>query len=177
MLAGCGPALPPLNFSVPNVGPSTSKLDGDLRSVTVSLARPDEQTGVVESWVYQQTGLWKEALIEAINRAAIFNDNSPRKVSLVVKIQEFDWPNGGLTMTSKTAARYELIDRANGSIIYTTDIHGDAEIPVSYAFLGSVRSVEAINRSVQNNIALFLQSLEGQDLSRPMFPNQQRNGR
>ena len=46
-LAGCG-QMPPLNFSVPNVGLAEHRLDAEVRSVTVTLARPDEQIGEID---------------------------------------------------------------------------------------------------------------------------------
>ncbi|HEI3725675.1 TPA: UDP-N-acetylglucosamine acyltransferase [Escherichia coli] len=70
----------------------------------------------------------------------------------------------------KAIARYEIINRANGDIIYTQDIESTGTVPASYAFYGIVRARESVNRAVQNNITQFLQALESVDLSRPMFP-------
>jgi len=42
LLSGCASA-PPLNFSVPNVGVSEQKIDAEMKSLTVTLARPDEK--------------------------------------------------------------------------------------------------------------------------------------
>ena len=77
------------------------------------------------------------------------------------------------TMTTKTVARYELIDRATGGIVYTQDVSASGEVPFNYAFAGVVRARESISRSAQNNIAQFLQALETVDVSKPMFPNKQ----
>ncbi|AOH37362.2 hypothetical protein BGP89_02865 [Luteimonas sp. JM171] len=74
-------------------------------------------------------------------------------------------------MTTRTTARYEIIDREDGSIIFTQDVQAAGEVPMGYAFAGVIRARESINRSVQNNIAQFLQSLETVDASRPMFPS------
>lgn len=103
---------------------------------------------------------------------AIFSDGSDRKVSLSVKVLELDVPAFGASMTTKTMARYELIDRETGAIIYTQDISAEGHVPASYAFVGVIRARESINRSVQNNITQFLQALETVDVSRPMFPNE-----
>lgn len=49
-LTGCA-SVPPLNFSTPGVGVSQKKIDAQLKSLTVSLARPDEQKGdIVAGW-------------------------------------------------------------------------------------------------------------------------------
>ena len=44
LLSGCG-SIPPLNFSVPNVGISQKKIYAEMKSMTVTIARPDEKTG------------------------------------------------------------------------------------------------------------------------------------
>ena len=41
-------SLPPVNFSAPNIGVSSTKLDAELKSLTVSVARPDEATGEID---------------------------------------------------------------------------------------------------------------------------------
>lgn len=170
-MAGCA-SNPPLNFSVPNVGVTQNKIDADMRSLTVSLARPDEARGKIPAAAQHEIPqMWESALTEALNRMAIFSDSSPRKVSLSVKVLELDVPAFGASMTTTTGARYELIDRDTGAIIYTQDISADGVVPASYAFAGVIRARESINRSVQNNIAQFLQALETVDVTKPMFPS------
>lgn len=172
-LAGCA-TNPPMNFSVPNVGVTVHKVDADMKSLTVTLARPDEKTGEMPAWAEGQVpALWQSALVEALNRMAIFSDNSPRKVSLSVKVLKLDVPAFGASMTTDTTARYELIDRESGAIIYTQDISASGVVPAGYAFAGVIRARESVNRSVQNNIAEFLQALETVDVSKPMFPGKQ----
>ncbi|EHT9904013.1 TPA: UDP-N-acetylglucosamine acyltransferase [Klebsiella oxytoca] len=102
---------------------------------------------------------------------AIFKDNSANTVSLNVKVLAIDVPSFGMAMTTKAVARYEVINRSNGDIIYTQDIESTGTVPASYAFVGVVRARESINRAVQNNITQFLQALESIELSRPMFPS------
>jgi len=157
-------SLPPVNFSAPNIGVSSTKLDAELKSLTVSVARPDEATGEIDPGIGVHTGLWKTSLEEAFNRMAIFKDDSPRKVSLAVKILKLGVPRFGAGMTTHASARYEIIDRSDGSIIFTTDISTTGDVPFDYAFAARVRLLESINRSVQNNIIQFLQVLETVDM-------------
>ncbi|MQP76826.1 UDP-N-acetylglucosamine acyltransferase [Stenotrophomonas sp. MYb238] len=165
---------PPLNFSVPNIGVSAKKIDAELKSLTVSLARPDEAKGKIPAQAQHEVPqMWQNALTEALNKMAIFRDDAPRKLSLSVKILAIDIPSFGASMTTTTIARYELIDRADGSIIYTQDVSADGEVPFNYAFAGVIRARESVSRSAQNNIAQFLQALETVDVSKPMFPNRQ----
>lgn len=165
---------PPLNFSVPNVGVSAKKVDAELKSLTVSLARPDEAKGKIPAQAQHEVPqMWENALTEALNKMAIFRDDAPRKLSLSVKILAIDIPSFGASMTTETIARYELIDRADGSIVYTQDVSAEGVVPASYAFAGVVRARESVSRSAQNNIAKFLQALETVDVSKPMFPSSQ----
>ena len=174
----------PVNFSAPNIGVSSTKLDAELKSFTVSMARPDEAIGKIEVPIVFcddtfdfcpisfYVGMWKTALEEAFNRMAIFKDDSPKKVSLAVKILKFQVSEFPATHTS---ARYEIIDRSDGSIIFTTDISASGEGRFKFDIfaddpVGS-QSVDGINRSVQKNIIQFLQALETVDIEKPMFPS------
>lgn len=169
-VVACGPQMPALNFSPPNVGPTQVKLNAEVKSITVTLARPEEATGEVPYGAETITPIWKEAIQDAIVKMAIFRDDAPRKVSLSVKILKINPPSFGGDMTTVSAARYEIIERSTGAIIFTTDINSDATVPLNYAFVGAVRARESVNRSVQNNILQFLQQLETVNLDRPMLP-------
>ncbi len=180
----------PVNFSAPNIGVSSTKLDAELKSLTVSIARPGEATGEIRPSpsvrpygefqpypVSLYAGLWKTALEEAFNRMAIFKDDSPKKVALAVKILKFQTISA--FPAAHTSARYEIIDRSDGSIIFTTDISTSGEGPFKLEpfaddAVGS-RSVDGINRSVQKNIIQFLQALETVDIDKPMFPSNKKN--
>ena len=70
-------------------------------------------------------------------------------------------------MITEAVARYVIIDRTAGDIIFVRDIASSGTAPVS---LGAARLQESINRAVQNNIAQFLQATETIDLGDPMFP-------
>lgn len=118
------------------------------------------------------TTLWKESLQESLDRMAIFKDESKNKISIQVKILGFDIPVFGIEMHSKAIARYEIIDRATGGLVYTQDISADGIVPASHAFLGVTRARESINRAAQNNIKQFLQALETVDVNKPMFPTE-----
>ena len=122
-------------------------------------------------WVGTQVPpLWQTALVEALNKMAIFNDDGKEKVNIAVKILKFEIPAAGFSMTTETEARYEIQNRKTGDIIYTQNIAASGTTPAGYAFLGATRALESMNRSVQNNISLFLQALETVDIDKPMFP-------
>jgi len=169
-LSGCAP-MPPLNFSVPNVGVSQKKIDAEMKSMTVTIARPDEKTGDIPAGMEQMVPqLWQTALTESLNRMVIFQDDATKKVNLSVKILKLNVPGAGASFTTETAARYEIMDRKTGDLIFTQDITSSGTVPFDYAFMGVIRMRESINRAVQNNITQFLQSLETVDVQKPMFP-------
>lgn len=169
LLSGCGSLSAPLSFSVPNVGISEKKIDAELRSTTVTIARPEEQTGNIDI-NYSITSIWQTGLTEALNRMVIFKDEATMKVNLSIKVLKFSVPYGGFTRTTDVAARYEIIDRNSGAIVLTQDISSSGTPPDGFAFPGVAVMVESINRAVQNNIAQFLQILETVDVKKPMFP-------
>lgn len=171
LLSGCE-SIPPLNFSVPNVGISKQKIDAEMRSMTVTIARPDEKTGELPVGMEQMVPqLWQTALTEALNKMVIFQDDATTKVNLAVKILKLEVPGAGASMTTETAAKYEIIDRRTGSVIFIQDISSSGVVPFNHSFLGIARARESINRAVQNNITQFLQALETVDVKKPMFPN------
>jgi hypothetical protein len=159
LAAACSPPQP-LNFSVLNVQPSPTALDEDLRAVTVTPAAPNERTGELPPEVADVTNTWKEATQEALARAAIFRDDSHNHVNLEVKILKFDAPGAGITFPTDTDAKYTLIDRASGKVVFTQIISAQGTTPMGFAFIGAIRARESINRSAQNNIAAFIKALE-----------------
>lgn len=168
-LSGCAP-MPPMNFSVPNVGVSQKKIAAELKSMTVTFARPDEKTGAIPVDIaHIVPQLWQTALVESLNKMVIFQDDAAKKVNLSVKILKLDF-TGIASVTSETSARYEIMDRKTGDLIFTQDITSFGTVPGDYAFMGAIRLRESINRAVQNNITQFLQALETVDVQKPMFP-------
>ncbi len=159
LLTGCVSA-PPLNFSLQDVEPSKRSIDADLRSVSVSFAAPSEQTGEVPSNGEGIPLLWERALVEAVNKRSVFDDDSVNKVNLFVKIKQLDLPAGGLTMVTDATASYLLVSRKSGATLLEQTITTTGSVPPGYAFYGHVRAKESINRAVQNNIREFLDRLD-----------------
>lgn len=135
------------------------------------LPQQDEQKGDILAGMEVVPVFWKSSLEEALNRMVIFRDESPKKVNLSVKVLALDVPAAGFSFTTNTVARYEIIDRSTGSVIYKQDVSSSGTVPAGYAFAGVTRARESINRPVRNNIAQFLQALETVDVNKPMFPS------
>ncbi|MFJ2336924.1 UDP-N-acetylglucosamine acyltransferase [Pseudomonas protegens] len=157
-LAGCA-SPPPLNFSVQGLQMSTNKIDADLRSMSVSFAGPNEARGEIPSNGEEVPRFWESALREGVDRISVFNDDSSQKVNIFVKITELDIAGGGVTMTSKARATYQIVNRKSGKIVYERDVASIGSVPGTYAFSGATRIKESINRAVQENIRVFLEAI------------------
>lgn len=168
---GCASAPPPpLNYSVPGVGISSAKKNAELRSIVVVIANANEATGKMYPQMSKTPGLWKTAMEEALNNMVIFKDDASMKVNLNVKITEFDPQLFGADMTSKVSARYEIMNRSNGDIIFSQNFSTSGTVAMSENILGAARIIESTNKAVRENIKQFLLALEETDFSRPMFP-------
>ena len=155
LLQGC--AAPPMNFSVENVEPVHQKVEAELKNVNVMWGKSNELVGSVPSdWSTDMTQAWSTALSDAVDRAAIFQDDAPKKVTLSVRILELDPPGIGATMVTAATARYDLIDRSTGRAIRSEVVKSKGEVSMGYSLIGATRSIESINRAVQQNIKGFL---------------------
>lgn len=167
LLSGC--ATQPLNFTPAAVAPAGVKLDAALMAVTVALDSTPGNTGKKRridagGFEAELQALWKSALEDSLARAAIFSDDSRRRVNLSVRIERLAVPSGAVVMHTGTLARYELIDRATGKTIFSKQIESDGRVSGSYAFIGVTRARESVNRSIQNNITQFIDALKDADL-------------
>lgn len=170
-LSGCATAPPPpVNYSISNVGVSKVKHEAELKSINVSYASKGETTGKIPVTATRTPDLWKNALEGALNNMVIFKDDAPKKVNLMVKITKFEPAEPGVDMIANTEARYDIVDRSNGDIIFSQSFSSSGKQGFSENMNGLARMVEATNIAVRNNIALFLQSLEEMNINKPMFP-------
>jgi hypothetical protein len=157
-LAACNP-MPPFNFAPQFSRPSQAKIDADLRSVSVTLANPEETTGRMPPDAAMVPPIWRDAIQDAINKSGLFDDDSHRRVNIVVKVLKMDIPGVGITFETTVDAHYQIIDRKDGEAIFDQVISSTGSVPADWAFVGAIRRREAINRAVQNNIATFMNIL------------------
>lgn len=158
---GCA-TVPPLNFTPVEVPHVSKQFDVDLRNVIVTVAHVGETKGPIDfNLEYSQImpGLWQTSLVDALSRLSAFNDSSPTKVDLRVEILEFAVPPRGASMTTKTIARYEIVDRRDGKTLFAIEISSRFKVPFSYSIDGTVRATRSINKAVQANITKFLDHL------------------
>lgn len=166
ILTGCT-SVPPVDFTVQNVGVVDNRKNIELKSLTVGFAPQSQQSKVKADASIPP--LWKESLTDALNRSLIFMDDMDKKVNISVRITEFDIPSMGAAMTTRVSAIYEIVDRSNGDLLFTQQVTSEGVVPFDYAFSGMVRAVESWNRAVRNNIADFINILDNTDISKPVF--------
>jgi len=160
-------SVPPLDFSVQDVGMVDNRKSVELKSLTVGFAPQSQQKTMETNSTLPP--IWKSGLTDALNRSLIFQDDQKIRVNLSVRIVEVDAPNAGLDMETKVGAIYELTDRGNGSLLFSELIESNGLVPMNYAFLGLARARESVNRAIRNNIANFIHRLDQADLTKPVF--------
>ena len=111
-LSGC--SVPALNFTPASLPETVQRQDAALVSTNVTVASKEEATGKLNTAGAEAdvAALWKSTLEDALIRMAVFKDDSPRKLSLIVKILELDLRSLGFN--ARTTARYQLVDRNTG---------------------------------------------------------------
>jgi len=182
-LVGCE-TMPPMDFTVRDVGIVPIRKNVELKSVTVGFAPQSQQGNVDLEYILYATRMgdplpvsemkpvqpvWKEGLRDAINRSLIFRDDMPIKVSLSVRITDFYPPGGSLDGITVAAAIYEIIDRDTGDLLFSELIKSKGVTPFSTALNGWVRLRESANLAIRNNIANFINRLQNADLSKPIY--------
>lgn len=169
-LSACAP-MPTMSFVPDDVHPASKKAKAELKTVTISIAKEDERQGRLlvgfggNTFESSFKSEFKNALEEALAKSAIFDDLNERKVSLTAKVMEHDHPNFSVSFETTTTVRYEIYDRRDGKLIFKKDITSKGETPANYAFAGNIRATESRNRSMRNNISLFISTLQNSDLN------------
>lgn len=165
VLGGCATQAPTLDFVPTDVLPTGKKIDYELKSISVSIAKEDERKGETQVGLfgnqYEATfkQAIKDALEEAIAKSAVFNDLSNKKLALSAKVLQFETPTFSTSFETTAMIRYQLLDRSNGKLLFTRDLKSTGAVTFDYAFMGAIRYTEARNRAVRANVNQFIQSL------------------
>ena len=155
--------MPTADFRPIDVYPGSLHVDADLHQVTVKVAGADEQTGKMRFEglnTEEMTELWKAGTEEAIFRSSIFKSQGGKKMDVKVTILEFHPPLLASTVRTQAVARYEIVDVANSTVIYSDDVQSTGVVSGNFAFEGAVRFRESANRAAQQNIKDFIDRLE-----------------
>lgn len=165
VMTGCATQAPTLDFVPRDVLPTGQKIDYELKSISVSVAKEDERVGETQVGLFGNQyesafrQSFKDSLEEAITKSAIFNDISNKKLGLSAKVMQFETPGFSSGFETSFVVRYQLLDRSTGKLVFTRDIRSKGSVPFDYAFLGAIRYTEARNRAVRTNIEQFVSSL------------------
>jgi hypothetical protein len=150
------------------VAPSSTSINGDLASLNVVEAPPEERTGLmvnrlsVSDYIIKQ---WYIGLDDAIIQSGVFTGH--RQLTLSVSVRRMSLPLLGLGATGTVEADYKITDQASGATIYDKSIVAEGYVPFGYSPIGVIRGNEAVDRSVQNNIKAFITDLETSLAAKP----------
>ncbi|CAM8651505.1 hypothetical protein MCEMSEM18_00317 [Comamonadaceae bacterium] len=162
---GCATQAPTLDFVPKDVIATGKKIDFELKTISVSIAKEDERQGETQVGLFGNQyessfkQSFKDAIEEALSKSAIFNDLSTRKLSLSAKVLRFESPSMGINFDTQCTVRYQLLDRSTGKLLFTRDVKSVGTVPFDYAFIGMIRLAEARNRAVRQNVEQLVQSL------------------
>lgn len=103
-------------------------------------------------------GPWKNALEDGLSSRR--NDDARTKVTVQVKLLKFNAPAFGFDMETESIAKYQIVARNTGKVIYETEVTATGVAGLNENFPGATRWKKPVNRSGQNNIKAFISRLE-----------------
>lgn len=158
--------VPPMDFVLHNSNIYSKNINADLKTIIVLVEPTEKRTGLVQSEygpvdisLVKLCSLWNTSLKNYFAENLIFTDSSKTKVSLFVKISKLKVEPISLHFNTIIDARYVIINRSNGNILYSNIISTNAETPDNYILHGGARMKKSIELSAKLNIQKFLQSL------------------
>ncbi len=103
-------------------------------------------------------GPWKNVLEDGLSSRR--NDDARTKVTVQVKLLKFNAPAFGFDMETESIAKYQIVARNTGKVIYETEVTATGVAGLNENFPGATRWKKPVNRSGQNNIKAFISRLE-----------------
>lgn len=82
------------------------------------------------------------------------------KVTVQVKLLKFNAPAFVFDMETESIAKYQIVARNTGKVIYETEVTAIGDAGLNENFSGATRWKNPVNRSGQNNIKAFISRLE-----------------
>jgi len=143
------------------VGPAAKDTGGLIKSIKNTKPSDDDNRiyQVKAHTIYPTYPKWNAILESAISESGIFNSKSNNKLALRVTALEIKYPGWGGNYPTDITARYELIDTSSSKIIFSTTIKSHAQSE-PFAYLGGHhRWMEAMNRTINKNVKLFIEEL------------------
>ena len=163
LLCSCTPVAE-TELALASVTPATARIDAALAAVTVEPASRDRAVYPLPRSLTPLLPLWQAALQDAVTRQGIFRPEATRRVSLVVKVQEFSLSGNILSVF----ARYQLFADPTGNPLFSADIMSNAGLSSLATGVTSLddpavatQNRTQVIRAIQDNITQFLDQLEG----------------
>jgi len=140
------------------VQPTTKETGGLIKSINDSDYKDDDNRihHVKKGNAYIN---WNATLDQAISESGIFNPKSKNILALRVTALDIRYPGWGGDFPTDITAKYELINTSNSKKVFTTEIKSHAQ-SAPFAYInGHMRWKEAINRTINQNVRLFIEAL------------------
>ena len=158
-LTGCQ-SMPDVDTSVTNVPVSTQKVNASLRQVIVTIAPADERQGIIRPETEALLPMWRSSVMSSLTQAQTLTPGAPNQIDIRVKVIRLDnEQNGDLSITTTSIASYEVIDVSSGQVTWVRGISTSSTVSYQEAAVQGTRERISLNRSIQANIAQFVQLL------------------
>lgn len=102
---------------------------------------------------------WRKSLETALHGTGLFTESSDTNMVIDVVLWEFDEVPWGSKARTKLGASYSVKNIETGEIVYEQYVESEGLADMSDGIVGGVRGQIALNRSAQNNIRTFVNSL------------------
>ena len=130
-----------------------------LSAVNAQLASENKKTGDLDVFDPEYTQKFEISLLKALKDTKLFDDTSHSSLQIKAVILQNDTPSLGLNMTVYTDILYEIKNQ-EGKVLYSKSIQAEGLATIGDEFVAFKRMVLANDRSVQNNIKLFIDDIK-----------------
>ena len=140
---------------------TSQQFDYQLYNINVKAANDSQRTGPLELPFLPDSFLtsFQASLGTLIDNSGIFSNTSSNDIDIKVTILKNDLPFIGLDMSVETEIEYKIVDK-NQKVLYKKVIASKGLATVGEKFVGVDRLMLANDRSVQNNMTLFLNDVQ-----------------
>lgn len=159
LISGCAEQVTQVRLVPSGIQRVAEPFDMELKTVTMIIAEPPEQTGNVRMRP-DFCNTWRDALQTVVDQAGVFRDDASRKVTIAGVIKKFDFNSAGFSNKCDVEVAYKVIDRSNGQSLFTKTITSGSSKNVGETFNARMRIIDIWNEATQENIRAFVDALK-----------------
>jgi hypothetical protein len=163
LLNACTPPEP-LDFSQDSVTPVQHKINCKLQSIAVSIENDADfgngDYGTRPAALAEIREPMRSALEDGLDRSAVFDYGSPSSCAVEAKVLGIKYQTFGATFPTDIYVDYEISSLDSGHRLLSDIITGHGETPMSYNFLGVVRSRHSIILSGKDAVSGMIVTTE-----------------